>query len=93
MKFIELSPIDCRKSFGGKAQAIEMPDGTWYCRSYDTIVAKRKPDGTCYVRGEYSVTTNRHVYSFFDYVGGRISNIKEMREHMDYPENEEWLDD
>ena len=40
MKVFELTPINGRKSFYGKAVAIEKDDGTIELKSYNTIVAK-----------------------------------------------------
>ena len=45
-RFVTLAPINGRKSFGGKATAIEFEDGTIECKSYDTIVA-RIEKGVC----------------------------------------------
>lgn len=70
MHSIELFPIDGRKSFYGKARAIRNGD-TWYCMSYDTLVASYNTVTGCVVRhwSGYSVTTMRHVNSFLWFLG------------------------
>ncbi len=62
--FYELYPrYDSRKSFYGKAQVIELEDGTLQLKSYDTIVSECK-DGKVTHFGKYSMTTSRHQKEF-----------------------------
>ena len=65
MKEYELHPVDGRKSFYGKARVLVYEDGTEVLKSYDTMVLKRKPDGTL-VRlwHGWSATTGRHIKAF-----------------------------
>lgn len=59
MKIHDLDPNGLQKSFYGKAKVIELDDGTELLKSYDTIVAKRLPNGElrrCY---DYYVVTKR----------------------------------
>lgn len=74
---VELYPVDCRKSFYGKAGEYSDKEGNYWLRSYNTIVAKIK-GGELYVRGEYSYTTNRHVYSFARKHGIACYNVNDM---------------
>lgn len=69
MKVFELKPINGRKSFYGKAVAIEQDNGEIALKSYNTIVAK-------IVNGEfkrlwwgYSQTTMSHINAFIDAYG------------------------
>ena len=64
-KVYQLNPVDCRKSFYGKALVKVYDDGTQVLQSYDTDVMKRTPDGTL-VRlwWDWSATTGRHIYAF-----------------------------
>lgn len=64
-KVYQLNPVDCRKSFYGKALVKVYDDGTEVLQSYDTDVMKRTPDGTL-VRlwWDWSATTGRHIYAF-----------------------------
>lgn len=68
--FVELSPIDRHKSFYGKARAIRNGD-TWYCMSYNTLVASYNTATGYIVRhwSGYSVTTTRHVNAFLAFLG------------------------
>jgi hypothetical protein len=64
-----LKPIDGRKSFYGKAVAIEHDNGVIELQSYDTIVA-RIVDGVFYrLWSGYSATTMRHINSFISAYG------------------------
>lgn len=67
-RMFELSPVDNRKSFYGKAKVLDNGNGEYILYSYDTPVAKVK-DGV-YEDLEYdhhSQTTNRHVRAFKKY--------------------------
>lgn len=69
MKVIELRPINNRKSFYGKAIAIERDDGVIELRSYNTIVA-RIVNGTFErLWSGYSQTTMNHINAFIDTYG------------------------
>lgn len=86
---VELYPVDGRKSFYGKAAEYEDIDGNYWLRSYNTIVAKII-DGELFVRGEYSYTTNRHVYSFAYKHCIDCSNIKQMRKRIGLIDDKEF---
>lgn len=65
MKIYELSPVDGRKSFYGKAKVIVEDNGTETLYSYDTPIIKREKDGTLIkLWNGYSVTTGRHIAAF-----------------------------
>lgn len=62
----DLTPIDGRKSFYGKAQVlVDTPSGWRFLHSYGTLVCGISP-GKGFRRywGGYSATTMRHVNSF-----------------------------
>lgn len=65
MNIYELTPIDGRKSFYGKAHVMRLDDGIEVLLSYKTPVMMRKPGGT-YVRlwDGWSATTGRHISAF-----------------------------
>ena len=62
----ELSPVDGRKSFYGKAKVlINNESGTRYLLSYDTIVASKTSDGRLFSHWDgWSATTGRHIKAF-----------------------------
>jgi hypothetical protein len=69
MKKTILNPTDGRKSFYGKAVAIEHDNGIIELKSYETIVAKIV-DGVFYrLWDDYSATTMRHINAFIDKYG------------------------
>lgn len=84
----EVVPIDGRKSFYGKALEYSDSEGNVWLKSYNTIVAKIDSSGNLYVRGEYSLTTNRHVYSFAAAHGLPLGNIKDMRKIIEKSQDE-----
>lgn len=69
MRTFELKPINGRKSFYGKAQAIEQDNGDIELRSYDTIVARIRNGKFERLWHGYSYTTINHVNSFIDTFG------------------------
>lgn len=69
MKEVELRPTDNRKSFYGKAVAIERDNGDIELRSYNTIVARIRNRAFERLWNGYSVTTMRHINSFIDTYG------------------------
>ena len=74
MRIYELTPIDGRKSFYGKAKVCVADDGTETLYSYDTPILKRTTNGE-FIRmwGGYSSTTMRHINAFvtmFNISGG-----------------------
>ena len=69
MKTFELSPINGRKSFYGKAKVIERDNGDIELRSYDTIVARIRNGKFERLWSGYSVTTMTHINSFIDTYG------------------------
>jgi len=78
MKSIELSPIDSRESFYGKAKLIIKGD-LRHLQSYNTIVAEYNyKTGKMNVKGWYSATTARHINAFLDFYGFAICNKKEL---------------
>lgn len=61
----ELSPVDGRKSFYGKAHVRADDDGTETLISYTTDVAKRLPNGNIEkLWNGWSATTGRHIKAF-----------------------------
>ncbi|MEX0597376.1 MAG: hypothetical protein WD512_12855 [Candidatus Paceibacterota bacterium] len=78
MKTFELSPINGRKSFGGKCKVIEK-DGVSKLQSYDTVVAEyNHKENKMIVNGWYSKTTSSHINSFLDYYGFDTCTKKEL---------------
>ena len=69
MREYDLRPVDCRKSFYGKAVAIEKDNGDIELRSYNTIVARIRNGKFEKLWNGYSVTTMRHINSFIDTYG------------------------
>ena len=69
MKTYELKPVNGRKSFYGKAEAIEKENGDIELRSYNTIVARIRNGHFERLWSGYSVTTMNHVNSFIDAFG------------------------
>lgn len=69
MKIFELKPINGRKSFYGKAQAIEQENGDIELRSYDTIVARIRNGRFERLWSGYSQTTMNHINAFIDAFG------------------------
>ena len=65
MRIFDLPCLDSRKSFYGKAQCIELDNGTKQLKSYNTIVAEIDNNGN-YKRlwNGNTQTTNRHIKSF-----------------------------
>lgn len=68
-EMLELSPVDGRRSFYGKAKIMKY-ENKMFLLSYETIVACVDKNGK-FVRlwGGYSQTTMRHVNSFLKYCG------------------------
>lgn len=65
MRTYELSTIDGRKSFYGKAKVRIDDDGTETLFSYDTPIIERRPDGTLNrLWYDWSSTTGRHIKAF-----------------------------
>lgn len=69
MKFFELKPINGRKSFYGKATAIEHDNGIIELKSYDTIVARIRNGIFERLWSGYSATTMNHINAFIDAYG------------------------
>lgn len=72
-KYVELIPIDGRKSFYGKAKAYYNPvNNAWHLISYDTVVAMYYCGSGMFIRkwNGYSRTTMRHVNAFVRFLGG-----------------------
>lgn len=69
MKVFELRPINGRKSFYGKAEAIEKDNGDIELRSYSTIVARIRNGKFERLWSGYSATTMNHINSFIDTYG------------------------
>ena len=69
MKAFELKPINGRKSFYGKAEAIERDNGDIELRSYNTIVARIRNGKFERLWNGYSYTTMAHINSFIDTYG------------------------
>lgn len=77
MKFVELTPINGRKSFYGKATAIIHESGLIELKSYDTIVA-HIDNGKVVLHYDlsnksiYSNTTRTHLRSFAATYGAEL---------------------
>ena len=69
MKTFELKPVDGRKSFYGKAVAIEHDNGDIELRSYNTIVCRIRNGKFERLWRYYSATTMRHINSFINTYG------------------------
>lgn len=65
IKTFELTPIDGRVSFYGKATVYECPNGTAQLKSYDTIVCEIDKNGAfSKTWAGWSATTARHINAF-----------------------------
>lgn len=69
MKIFELKPVNGRKSFYGKAVAIEKDNGEVELKSYNTIVAKIVNGKFYRLWSGYSATTMNHINAFIDVYG------------------------
>ena len=69
MKRFELTPINNRKSFYGKAEAIEQNNGDIELRSYNTIVARIRNGKFERLWSGYSMTTMNHINAFLSAFG------------------------
>ena len=69
MKVFELRPINGRKSFYGKAVAIENDNGTIELKSYNTIVARIINGNFERLWNGYSQTTMNHINAFISVYG------------------------
>lgn len=80
MEKFELSPIDGRKSFYGKARVmVDKEAYTAYLFSYDTIVCTYNYHSKVFRRTwhDYSVTTMRHVNAFRAFYGMSVMTKRE----------------
>lgn len=66
---IELRPTNGRKSFYGKAGAIQRDNGDIELRSYNTIVARIRNGKFERLWSGYSMTTMNHINAFLDTFG------------------------
>lgn len=65
MKMYELTPVDGRKSFYGKAAVMIEDNGTETLYSYNTPIIKRTAAGTFVKLWDgWSATTGRHIKAF-----------------------------
>ena len=80
MRIYELTPIDGRASFYGKAKVIESENGDMTLLSYNTEVCKVSHDGeiTRLWSGE-SATTVRHFNAFMRFCGINKQGLAEWR--------------
>lgn len=69
MKVFELSPINNRKSFYGKAKVLQIDKDNIYLQSYNTIVCGFVNDIFERYWDGYSSTTMNHINSFLQYCG------------------------
>jgi len=70
MKVFDLPCLDTRKSFYGKAQIIELDNGTKQLKSYNTIVCEITHNGEFKkIWSGSTMTTNRHIKSFKEFYG------------------------
>ena len=79
MREFNLSPINGRKSFYGKAAAIEKDNGDIELRSYNTIVARIRNGKFERLWAGYSQTTMNHINAFISFYGisggGKLGGI------------------
>ena len=67
---VELRPVDNRKSFYGKCQAVIAPDGSKTLYSYGTPIVRINADNSIKrLWFGWSATTQRHINSFFKTFG------------------------
>lgn len=67
---VELRPVDGRKSFYGKAQAVLAADGSKTLYSYGTAIVRINADNSLSrLWYDWSATTQRHINSFFETFG------------------------
>lgn len=65
MRIYELTPIDGKKSFYGKAKIVIDDNGAETLYSYDTPIITRNVDGTFIKHWHgWSATTGRHIRAF-----------------------------
>lgn len=69
MRKYELTPVDGRKSFYGKAVVFEKDNGEKVLQSYNTEVCKITSGEFVRLWSGYSATTMRHVNSFLQRFG------------------------
>lgn len=69
MKIYEISPINGRKSFYGKAHVIDHEDGIIELQSYNTIVCKIDNGVFKRLWSGYNVTTMNHINAFVNLFG------------------------
>ena len=69
MKEFYLVPVNSRKSFYGKAVAIEEDNGEIKLKSYNTIVAKIVNGKFYRLWNGYSMTTMNHINAFISFYG------------------------
>lgn len=80
MKTFELTPVNGKKSFGGKCRVFESL-GMSYLLSYDTVVASFNHEtNEMKVYGWWSLTTLAHINSFLDYYGFEKCSKSELIE-------------
>jgi len=78
MKVTELIPVNNRKSFYGKALAIE-ENNVFKLKSYQTIVAEYDAKTKqLKINGWYSSTTQIHLNAFFCFLGLKQMNKQEI---------------
>lgn len=81
MKTFELTPINGRKSFGGKARVIE-GDGISKLLSYDAFVAEfNHTKNKMKINGYFSQTTASHINAFLNYYGFDSCSKKELENY------------
>lgn len=74
MIITELSPVNGRKSFYGKAKLMYNPENrAHYLRSYNTTMAGYVDGKMHRYSDERSMTTSTHLASFFDACGVRMT--------------------
>lgn len=81
MNIFELTPINGRKSFGGKCKVIE-ENGVAKLLSYDTVVAKyNHEEDKMMVDGYFSATTATHINAFLKLYGYETCNKKQLENY------------
>jgi hypothetical protein len=77
----QLTPINGRKSFGGKCRVIE-ENGLSQLESYDTVVAEyNHRTNKMVIFKYYSATTATHINAFLSYYGFDTCTKKELENY------------
>lgn len=81
METFELTPINSRKSFYGKAK-VKTENNISQLISYSTVVAEYNHEtNKMTVNGWYSATTANHINAFLDFYGFDTCTKKELENY------------